>query len=198
MSKKQKQSKKAKKSSKRSEVAAKPEAEIDTDSMSASTEVPQAGPAASETEVAVEYEQAEAAPAQAVGSGTAPKATRSEAAKANIKEGLRLHCSWTSKARPSVERCDAGLSESVLAPFWNGLSERTLEAHKLGPIDLQILGLNSFSFHSTDPVNGFCSTDEHLFRVASPQSAGTSKWPRIHDCNLPSCFATARCHRRGG
>jgi hypothetical protein len=40
-----------------------------------------------------------------------------------------LYCSWTGEARPTMERRDAGFRESVFAPFWNGLSERTLETH---------------------------------------------------------------------
>jgi hypothetical protein len=115
MSKKHKQSRKATKSSKRTEVAAKPEDEIDTDSMSALTEIPQAAPVTPEAEVAVESQepvacvsatpatpqanvpevpvesqQADAMTTEAAESETAPK-TRSDAAKANIKEGLRLH-----------------------------------------------------------------------------------------------------------
>ena len=94
MTKKQRQSKKAKKSSKRTEAAAEPEDEIDTDSMSASTEVPQAIPSTPDAEVAVESHQpvAQAAPADPA-TPVIPSApnTRSEAAKANIKEGLRLH-----------------------------------------------------------------------------------------------------------
>jgi hypothetical protein len=94
MSKKQKQSKKAKKTSKRTEVAAKPEDEIDTDNMSALTEVPQATPAipvADVPEVSVESQQADSATTEAPGSETAPKTTRSDAAKANIKEGLKQY-----------------------------------------------------------------------------------------------------------
>jgi hypothetical protein len=76
------------------EVAAKPEDETDTDNMSASTEVSQptpATPAADVPEVPVESQQADAATTEAAGSETAFKTTRSETAKANIKEGLRLH-----------------------------------------------------------------------------------------------------------
>jgi hypothetical protein len=97
MTKKHRQSKKAKKSSKRTEVAAKPEDEIDTDNMSAPTEIPQATPATSDVEIAVEPQQAEAVAAPAAPAAPATPATpsnpatRSEAAKANIKEGLRLH-----------------------------------------------------------------------------------------------------------
>src|ERR1700674_4352970 len=40
-----------------------------------------------------------------------------------------LYCSWTGEARPTMERCDAGFRESLFPPFWNGLSERTLETH---------------------------------------------------------------------
>src|ERR1700693_5566687 len=79
-----------------------------------------------------------------------------------------LHCSWTSETRSTVERCDAGFREPVFASFWNGLGERTLETHQLGPINLKLSGLNSFSLHSTSPVNGFGSSDEHLFGVTSP------------------------------
>src|ERR1700694_5869141 len=109
-----------------------------------------------------------------------------------------LYCSWTSEARPTMERCNADSREPVFAPFWNGLGERTLETHQLGPIDLKLRGLNSFPFHSTSPVNGFGGSHEHLLWVTSPQSTGTSERPRIHDRNLPSCFPTARRHRRGG
>jgi hypothetical protein len=94
MTKKQRQSKKAKKSSKRTEVEAKSEDEIDTDTMSASTEVSQATPAIPEAEVSVESQQADAVTTEATrATPTAPAnpSTRSEAARANIKEGLRLH-----------------------------------------------------------------------------------------------------------
>jgi hypothetical protein len=116
ISKKQKQSKKSAKSSKRTAVAAKPEDEIDTDNMSASTGVPQATSAIPEAEVAVEpqhpvtsvsatptipqanvpevpvdFQQADAVTTEAAGSETPPKTTRSDAAKANIKEGLKQH-----------------------------------------------------------------------------------------------------------
>jgi hypothetical protein len=116
MSKKHKQSKKAKKPSKRTEVAAKPEDEIDTESVSAIADTPHATPTILEAEVAVESQQpltsvpittaisqaavpevpvesqqADAVATEAAGSETAPKSTRSDAATANIKEGLRLH-----------------------------------------------------------------------------------------------------------
>jgi hypothetical protein len=91
MTKKHRQSKKAKKSSKRSEVAAEPEDEIDTDSMSASTEVSQGTPSIPDAGIAVESQQAVAAVAPATSATQSNPATRSEAAKANIKEGLRLH-----------------------------------------------------------------------------------------------------------
>jgi hypothetical protein len=94
MSKKQKQSKKSTKNSKRTKVAAKPEDETDTAAISEVAEAPQAIPAILEAGVPVESQQAtEMAPlaTPVTESGTAPKATRSDAAKANIKEGLRLH-----------------------------------------------------------------------------------------------------------
>jgi hypothetical protein len=94
MTKKQRQSKKAKKSSKRSEVAAEPEDEIDTDGMSASTEVSQATLSIPDAGIAVESQQAAAtaAPANPATPVTpSTPGTRSDAAKANIKEGLRLH-----------------------------------------------------------------------------------------------------------
>jgi hypothetical protein len=97
MTKKQRQSKKAKKSSKRTEVEAKSEDEIDTDTMSASTEVSQATPATPEAdvpEVPVESQQADAVTTEATPVTPATPSTsgsRSDGAKANIKEGLRLH-----------------------------------------------------------------------------------------------------------
>jgi hypothetical protein len=93
MTNKQRQSKKAKKNSKRAEVAAKPEDEIDTDNMSAPTEVPLATPATHEVEVAAESQQASVVepPAPVTETEMRPKTTRSETAKANIKEGLKQH-----------------------------------------------------------------------------------------------------------
>jgi hypothetical protein len=84
MTKKQRQSKKAKKSSKRSEVAAEPEDEIDTDGMSASTEVSQATLSIPDAGIAVESQQAAAtaAPANPATPATPSNpTTRSEAAK---------------------------------------------------------------------------------------------------------------------
>src|ERR1700675_1148063 len=40
-----------------------------------------------------------------------------------------LYGSWPSAVRPTMERSDPGFREPVFAPFWNGLSERTLETH---------------------------------------------------------------------
>jgi hypothetical protein len=91
MTKKQRQAKKTKKSSKRTEVAAKPEDEIDTQSMSASTEVSQATPAIPQAEVTGESQQPAAAAAPVTPTTPSNPAIRSDAAKANIKEGLRLH-----------------------------------------------------------------------------------------------------------
>ena len=93
-----------------------PADEIDTDSVSEPIEVSQAAPTIPEAEVAVESQQplasvsatpaipqanvsevpvdsqqADAVTTEAAESETAPKTTRSDAAKANIKEGLRLH-----------------------------------------------------------------------------------------------------------
>jgi hypothetical protein len=116
MSKKQKQSRKATKISKRTDVAAKLEDEIDTDNMATIAEAPQAAPTIPEAEVAVESQQpvtsvsatpaipqanvpevpvesqqADVVTTEAAESETAPKTTRSDAAKANIKEGLKQH-----------------------------------------------------------------------------------------------------------
>jgi hypothetical protein len=93
MTKKHRQSKKSAKRSNRTEVAAKPEDEIDTDSMPAPTEVPKATPSIPTAEVLVESQQtAAAAPVTPATPATSSNpGTRSDAAKANIKEGLRLH-----------------------------------------------------------------------------------------------------------
>src|SRR5271155_5299629 len=39
------------------------------------------------------------------------------------------YCGWTGEACPTLERCDVGFRKFVFAPFWNRLSERTLETH---------------------------------------------------------------------
>jgi hypothetical protein len=94
MTKKAKQSKKASKSSKRTKGPTQPEEEPDTATASAPAAVPQPTPGIPKAEVAVESQQAAARAAPA--NPAAPPApsnpgTRSEAARANIKEGLRLH-----------------------------------------------------------------------------------------------------------
>jgi hypothetical protein len=116
MSKKHKQSGKATKSLKRTKIAPQPEEEPDTATQSASAEAPQAAPAipaADIPEVPVESQQADAAPAEAAGSETAAKTTGSVAAKANIKEGLRLH---QIAGRPTLKHADA-VSGSV-SPYF--------------------------------------------------------------------------------
>jgi hypothetical protein len=94
MTKKPKQSKKATKSSKRTKITAHPEEEPDTVIKSVSAEALQATPATPEAEAAAESQQnvAITAPATPVIPATSSTSgTRSDAAKANIKEGLRLH-----------------------------------------------------------------------------------------------------------
>ena len=94
MTKKPKQSKKANKSSKRPKSPAQPGDETDTASTSTLAEPPRPAPAIPKAEVAVEPQQVVATPAPAApATPVIPSApnTRSEAAKANIKEGLRLH-----------------------------------------------------------------------------------------------------------
>ena len=94
MTKKAKQSKKSTKNSKRTKVLAQPQEESDTATTTTPAETPQATPAISEAEVAVESQQpvAQAAPATpATPATTSNPVTRSDTAKANIKEGLRLH-----------------------------------------------------------------------------------------------------------
>jgi hypothetical protein len=94
MTRKQRQAKKASKSSKRTKVAVQPEEDSDTATTSTTTEALQATPATSQPEGAVGPQQAvatAASAAPATPATTSNPATRSEAAKANIKEGLRLH-----------------------------------------------------------------------------------------------------------
>ena len=94
MTKKSKQSKRATKHSKRIKVAAEPEDEVDTATTFSRAETPESISVSPQTEEAggrVESQQAEPTVAPATKAETAPRPTRSNAAKANIKEGLRLH-----------------------------------------------------------------------------------------------------------
>jgi hypothetical protein len=104
MTKKPKQSKKSTKNSKRTKVAAKPEDETDTAAISGVAEAPQATADIPEAEAPVESQQfTEVAPlaTPVTESETAPKATRSDAAKANIKQGLKQHA---LAGRPTKEQ----------------------------------------------------------------------------------------------
>jgi len=97
MTKKPKQSKKGTKHSKRTKDAVQPEEEPDTATTFLPAETPESIPVSPQTEAAevpVESLQAGEVAAlaiQSTESEAAPKTTRSDAAKANIKEGLRLH-----------------------------------------------------------------------------------------------------------
>ena len=94
MTKKAKQSKKATKSSKRTKIVAQPDQEIDAAIATTRADGPQPTPAITAAEVATESQQTEAVPAPpspATPATPSNPTTRSEAAKANIKEGLRLH-----------------------------------------------------------------------------------------------------------
>jgi hypothetical protein len=94
MTKKRKQSSKATKSSKRRKVAAQPEEEPDTATAFTPADASQATQVVAEGEIStVELQEPIATDtpfAPVTESGTAPK-TRSETAKANIKEGLKQH-----------------------------------------------------------------------------------------------------------
>jgi hypothetical protein len=124
MTKKTKRSKKSTKNSKRTKVAAQPEEEPDTATTFLPAEAPQAIPAIPEAGVPVESQQAtEAAPlaTPVTESGTAPKATRSETAKANIKEGLKQHA---LAGRPTKEQLILVFGQKGYAMTWAQRTER--------------------------------------------------------------------------
>jgi hypothetical protein len=94
MTKKQKQSKKGTKNSKRTKGPAQPDEESDTATVFSPAEALRPTPAIPEADITVDSHQPETSPvpgAPAAGSESAPKTTRSDTARANIKEGLRLH-----------------------------------------------------------------------------------------------------------
>ena len=118
MTKKPKQSKKTVKSSKRTKGPAQLDEETDTASTSALTEAPQPKPATPEAEVAVESPQSGASPVPAVPAKPATPSnpgTRSETAKANIKEGLRLH---QIAGRPTREQLTLVFGKSGYLLTW--------------------------------------------------------------------------------
>ena len=96
MTEKSKQAKKATQHSKSSKGPALPEEDSDTVIKSAAeaSESISVSPQTEAAEVPVEFQQApvvDTSVAQAAETETAPRSTRTDAAKANIKEGLRLH-----------------------------------------------------------------------------------------------------------
>jgi hypothetical protein len=124
MSKKTKQSKKSTKNSKRAKVATQAEDETDTATQSAVSEAPQPASAIPEADITVNSHQPETSPvpgAPVAGSESAPKATRSDAAKANIKEGLRLH---QIAGRPTREQLILVFGAKGYAMTWAQRTER--------------------------------------------------------------------------
>jgi hypothetical protein len=91
MSKKLKLSKRVTKSSRRPNAPAQVEDEVETTTNSASATTPRLTPAIPEAEVAGESQQSVAAAVLPTPAAPCDSVTRSDAAKANIKEGLRLH-----------------------------------------------------------------------------------------------------------
>jgi hypothetical protein len=132
MTKKSRQSKKATKSSKRTKVVAQPEEEPDTTTTFSPAEVSQPTPADPQAEVAerpVESHQRDGAAdlASMITDGeTTPKSTRSDAAKTNIKEGLRLHqlAGRPTKAQRTLVFGEEGY---LLAPIPKPTPEKTKE-----------------------------------------------------------------------
>jgi hypothetical protein len=124
MTKKSKQSKKSTKNSKRTKVAAQPEDDTDTAIQSEVAEVPQTTPAIPEAEVSVDSREAVAASAQVTPAAPATpssSATRSDAARANIKEGLRLH---QIAGRPTKEQLILVFGTKGYAMPWAQRTER--------------------------------------------------------------------------
>src|ERR1700677_3789181 len=66
---------------------------------------------------------------------------------------------WAGETRTAMERFDTGVRELVFASFWHGLSERPLETHQLGPIDLELRSLDSLTLHPPAPVEDFCGSN---------------------------------------
>src|ERR1700676_4291799 len=97
-----------------------------------------------------------------------------------------------------MKGCDTCFRKFLFRALWNRLSERSLEAHQFLPINLKILGLNSFALHSAHPVDNFRGADKNFFGIASAQSTGTAKWPGIDNRHLPLSRATSRRYRRSG
>jgi hypothetical protein len=124
MTKRTRQSKKLTKNSKRTKVAAKLEDETDTATKFSPADVPQATPATPEVGAVVKPQQAteEVPLATAVTeSGTAPKTTRSDAAKANIKEGLKQHA---LAGRPTKAQLILVFGQNGYAMTWAQRTEK--------------------------------------------------------------------------
>src|SRR5216684_8469335 len=81
-----------------------------------------------------------------------------------------LNCGWADETSAAMECRDAGLRKPLFPVFRNGLRKRPLKAHQLLPINLKLLGLNSFAFHSAGPVDDFRSTHKDLLG-SHPRSA---------------------------
>jgi hypothetical protein len=118
MTKKAKQSKKATNSSKRTKGPAQPVEEPDTATTSVLAEASQAIPA---TEVATVQAHAPAPAAPATPATPSTSRTRSDAAKANIKEGLRLH---QIAGRPSKENLTLVFGKAGYLLTWPKRTEK--------------------------------------------------------------------------
>jgi hypothetical protein len=124
MTKKQKPSKKATKTSKRTKVLAQPVEEPDTATTSPPAATSLSTPATSQPEGAVEPQQAvatTASAAQATPTTPSNPGTRSEAAKANIKEGLPLH---QIAGRPSKENLTLVFGKAGYLLTWPKRTEK--------------------------------------------------------------------------
>ena len=121
MTKKPKQAKKATKSAKRTKGPAQPDDEADTANISTPAEAPQATPSTPQAEVSTESQQPAAQAAPATPATPSNPATRSEAAKANIKEGLRLH---QIAGRPTKQQLILVFGKAGYLLSWTKRTER--------------------------------------------------------------------------
>src|SRR5438552_8891071 len=99
--------------------------------------------------------------------------------------------SFVNELCPSVRCNNSSFGELLLSLFGYWFSERSLEAHQIRPVYLDLIWIgDTLIFHSSIPIYYLGCTYKYLLGIAPTKSTSTDKRPRVNYCNPTSCKAT--------
>ena len=99
--------------------------------------------------------------------------------------------------RLAVKGIDAPFREAIFLLLRDGIGEGTLEGYELGPANPKLAG-DTPAADAPGHVDRLGAADQHFFRIAAAQRAGSAERQMIDDANRPSrCAHPKARHLRG-